>query len=120
MGTHYNAFISYKHAELDNKIAAMVEHGLEHYHIPRKIQKKTGIKRIERIFRDTDELPITSDLSGTIAEALENADFLIVICSTNTCKSMWVEREIKLFLQNHTQDQILTVLADGEPVDVVP
>ncbi|RKM55122.1 toll/interleukin-1 receptor domain-containing protein [Butyrivibrio sp. X503] len=120
MSTHYNAFISYKHAELDNKIAAMVERGLEHYHIPRKIQKKTGIKRIERIFRDTDELPITSDLSGTIAEALENADYLIVICSTNTCKSMWVEREIKLFLQNHTQDQILTVLADGEPVDVVP
>ncbi len=120
MSTHYNAFISYKHADLDNKIAAMVEHGLEHYHIPRKIQKKTGIKRIERIFRDTDELPITSDLSGTIAEALENADYLIVICSTNTCKSMWVEREIKLFLQNHTQDKILTVLADGEPVDVVP
>ncbi|RKM55123.1 TIR domain-containing protein [Butyrivibrio sp. X503] len=120
MSTHYNAFISYKHAELDNKIAAMVERGLEHYHIPHKIQKKTGIKRIERIFRDTDELPITSDLSGTIAEALENADYLIVICSTNTCKSMWVEREIKLFLQNHTQDQILTVLADGEPADVVP
>ncbi len=120
MSTHYNAFISYKHAELDNKIAATIERSLEHYHIPRKIQKKTGVKRIERIFRDTDELPITSDLSGTIAEALENADYLIVICSTNTCKSMWVEREIKLFLQNHTQDQILTVLADGEPVDVVP
>ncbi len=120
MSTHYNAFISYKHAELDNKIAATIERCLEHYHIPRKIQKKTGVKRIERIFRDTDELPITSDLSGTIAEALENADYLIVICSTNTCKSMWVEREIKLFLQNHTQDQILTVLADGEPADVVP
>ncbi|RKM55870.1 toll/interleukin-1 receptor domain-containing protein [Butyrivibrio sp. X503] len=120
MSTHYNAFISYKHAELDNKIAAMVERGLEHYHIPHKIRKKTGMKKIERIFRDTDELPITSDLSGTIAEALENADYLIVICSTNTCKSMWVEREIKLFLKNHTQDQILTVLADGEPVDVVP
>ena len=120
MGLHYNAFISYKHAELDNKIAAMVERGLEHYHIPHKIRKKTGMKKIERIFRDTDELPITSDLSGTIAEALENADYLIVICSTNTCKSMWVEREIKLFLKNHTQDQILTVLADGEPVDVVP
>ena len=33
---------------------------------------------------------------------------------------MWVEREINLFLQNHTQDQILTVLADGEPADVIP
>ena len=120
MSIHYNAFISYKHADLDNKIAAYVEKHLERYHIPAKIRKKTGIKKIERIFRDTDELPITSDLTGTIEEALKNADYLIVICSTNTCKSMWVEREIKLFLQNHPKEKILTVLADGEPVDVVP
>lgn len=120
MSIHYNAFISYKHADLDNKIAAYVEKHLEHFHIPAKIRKKTGMKKIERIFRDTDELPITSDLTGTIEEALRNADYLIVICSTNTCKSMWVEREIKLFLQNHPKEKILTVLADGEPVDVVP
>ncbi len=117
---HYNAFISYKHADLDNKIAATIEKDLEHYHIPFKLRKKTGYKKIERIFRDTDELPITSDLSGTIEEALKNADFLIVLCSTNTCKSMWVEREIKLFLQTHSQNQILTVIADGEPRDVIP
>ena len=120
MSTHYNAFISYKHADLDNKVAAYVEKHLEHFHIPGKIRKKTGIKKIERIFRDTDELPITSDLSGTIEEALKNADYLIVICSTNTCKSMWVEREIKFFLQSHPKENILTVLADGEPADVVP
>ena len=120
MSLHYNAFISYKHADLDNKVAATVERKLEHFHIPYKLRKKTGMKKIERIFRDTDELPLTSDLSGTIADALKNADYLIVICSTNTHKSMWVEREINLFLQNHSQDQVLTVLADGEPADVVP
>lgn len=120
MAIHYNAFISYKHAELDNRIAGTIEKDLERYHIPAKVRKKTGYKKIERIFRDTDELPITSDLSGTIEEALRNADYLIVLCSTNTCKSMWVEREIKLFLQTHSQDQILTVIADGEPADVIP
>ena len=52
MSLHYNAFISYKHAELDNKVAAAIEWDLEHYHIPKKIQKKTGYKKIERIFRD--------------------------------------------------------------------
>jgi hypothetical protein len=76
MGQHYNAFISYKHAELDNKIAAQIEKDLEHYNIPRKLQKKTGYKRIERIFRDKDELPITSNLSGTIEEALLNSEYL--------------------------------------------
>lgn len=120
MSTHYNAFISYKHADLDNKVAAYVEKSLEHFHIPRKIRKKTGVNKIERIFRDTDELPITSDLSSTIEEALNNADYLIVICSHNTRKSMWVEREINFFLQTHPKENILTVLAEGEPADVVP
>ena len=120
MINYYNAFISYKHADLDNKIAAEIVRGLEHYHIPKKIQKSTGIKKIDRIFRDKDELPITNDLNDTISEALKNADYLIVICSTNTCKSTWVEKEIETFLQNHTMNQVLTVLADGEPYDVIP
>ena len=120
MINHFNAFISYKHADLDNKIAASIVRDLEHFHIPKKIQKATGVKKIERIFRDKDELPITSDLNDTISMALHNADYLIVICSTNTKYSTWVEKEIEVFLQNHSMNQILTVLADGEPYEVIP
>ena len=120
MINHYNAFISYKHAPEDNKVAEAVQKGLEHFHIPGKIRKKTGMKRINRIFRDKDELPITSDLSDTIANALENSDYLIVICSTNTKKSAWVPREIEYFLKNHTKRDIFTVLVNGEPYDVIP
>ena len=120
MSLHYNAFISYKHAELDNKVAAQIEKALERYHIPKKIQKKTGVKKIERIFRDKDELPITSDLSGTIEDALRNSDYLIVLCSKSTCLSTWVEREITIFLQDHPIDRVLTVLAEGEPYEVIP
>ncbi|MBP5260999.1 MAG: TIR domain-containing protein [Clostridiales bacterium] len=116
----YNAFISYKHAPLDSKVAEHVQRSLEHFHIPGKIKKKTGKKKIERIFRDKDELPITSDLTDTISNALAKADYLIVICSPNTRQSMWVKREIQYFLRNHTKDKILTVLADGEPEDVIP
>lgn len=120
MSLHYNAFISYKHAPLDNKVAAEIEKQLERYHIPTKIQKKTGVKKIERIFRDKDELPITSDLTDTINEALYNSDFLIVLCSKSTHLSTWVEREIRLFLQTHPLDHVLTVLAEGEPYEVIP
>ncbi|MCR5339282.1 MAG: toll/interleukin-1 receptor domain-containing protein [Lachnospiraceae bacterium] len=117
---HFNAFISYKHAPEDNVVAEAVHKGLERFHIPGKIQKKTGIKKISRIFRDKDELPITSDLSDTIATALTDSDYLIVICSTNTKKSAWVPREIEYFLKNHTRRQIFTVLVNGEPYDVIP
>ena len=65
---HYNAFISYKHAPLDSKIAARVQRKLEHFSVPPKIAKSCGKKKIERVFRDKDELPITSDLSETIEQ----------------------------------------------------
>ena len=120
MTAHYNAFISYKHAPEDNRVAEAVHKGLERFHIPHKIREKTGVKRISRIFRDKDELPITSDLSDSIAEALAGSDYLIVICSTNTKESAWVPREIEYFLKNHTKKQIFTVLVNGEPRDVIP
>ena len=116
----YNAFISYKHAPLDSKVAEHVQRSLEHFQIPAKIKKKTGRKKIERVFRDKDELPITSDLTDTISNALEKAEYLIVICSPRTKESMWVKREIQFFLKNHTKKQVLTVLAEGEPQDVIP
>ncbi|MCR4989612.1 MAG: TIR domain-containing protein [Lachnospiraceae bacterium] len=120
MINHYNAFISYKHAPEDNRVAEAVHKGLEWFHIPKKIRKKTGINRINRIFRDKDELPITSDLSDSIANALAESDYLIVICSTNTKESAWVPREIEYFLRNHSKRDIFTVLVNGEPYDVIP
>ncbi len=120
MSTHYNAFISYKHEVKDSRIADMIQRELEHYKIPPKIQKATGLKKIERIFRDKNELPITSNLSDTISEALNHSDYLIVICSTKTKESIWVSREIEFFLRTHSKRQVLTVLVDGEPEDVIP
>ncbi len=117
---HYNAFISYKHAENDIKVAKAVQHSLEHFHIPRKLQKKYGLKCIQRVFRDKDELSITSDLSDEISAALYDADYLIVICSPASKQSVWVQREINFFLRNHTKKQILTVIAEGDPQEVIP
>lgn len=120
MDLHYNAFISYRHAPLDIKIAAEIQRSLERYPVPKEIQKQTGRRKIERVFRDKEELPITSDLNDDISQALRHSDFLIVICSTNTASSVWVRREIETFLQNHDRHHVLTVLADGEPQDVIP
>ena len=116
----YNAFISYRHAPLDIKIAEHIQKQLEHFHVPHKLKGEIKHDKITRIFRDKDELPITRDLTETITNALENSEYLIVICSTNTKESMWVKREIQTFLKTHTKDQIFTVLCDGEPQDVIP
>ena len=87
---------------------------------PGPFKERPGRKRINRIFRDKEELPITSDLNDDITEALANSDYLIVICSPRTGESVWVEREIETFLNTHTRHQVLTILAEGEPVDTIP
>ncbi len=120
MPLHYNAFISYKHAPADIAVAKDIQHRLEHFRVPKAIRKKTGRQKIERIFRDQEELPITSDLSKEISYALEDAEYLIVICSSSTKLSTWVPREIAQFLKHHDRDHVLTVLVDGEPNDVIP
>ena len=120
MDIHFNAFISYRHHPDDIQVAKEVHQSLERYHLPRNLKKKLNITGPLRLFRDKEELPITSNLNDDIADALRNSDFLIVICSVHTKESVWVQREIELFLQSHDRSQVLTVLASGEPYDVIP
>lgn len=120
MDFHYNAFISYRHAEVDSRIAEEVQTRLERYRLPAAVQKRTGIRRIDRIFRDKSELPLTSDLNDDILAALRDADFLILICSPRTRESLWVAKEVETFLGMKGHERILTVIAEGDPEDVVP
>jgi len=118
MDIHYNAFISYRHHPEDIRVATEIHHLLERFRIPRGLKSKVG--KIDRIFRDKEELPITSNLTEDITAALRNSDYLIVICSVHTRESIWVQREIETFLQTHSRSQVLTVLCSGEPYDVIP
>ena len=120
MDLHYNAFISYRHHPDDIRVASEVHRALERFKVPKAIKKKVKNKGNMRLFRDKEELPITSNLNDDIGEALRNSDYLIVICSVHTKESIWVQREIELFLKSHDRSRVLTVLASGEPYDVIP
>ncbi len=119
----YDAFISYRHADLDKFVAETLHKQLEAFRLPKSVAKRRlkGEKtRIRRVFRDKDELPIASDLASPIVTALENSEFLIVICSPRTPESIWVEREISTFISLHGRDHVLAVLIEGEPCDAFP
>lgn len=116
----YDAFISYSHSEPDAFVAGKLHTMLEHYKVPKKIQEISGKKKIERVFRDREELPLSANLAMGICEALENSEYLIVICSPRSVKSEWVQREIETFLLTHTKDKVLTLLAEGEPEESFP
>ena len=117
---YYDAFISYRHTEMDSFVAQKMHKMLERYRIPKKIQQKSGKKKITRIFRDQEELPLSADLSENITTALQHSEFLILICSPEAMESRWVRTEIETFLQTHSKDRVLTVLVKGEPEESFP
>ena len=116
----YDAFISYRHLERDMFVAKGVHKALETAKIPKRIQKETGRKKINRVFRDQEELPIGSDLGNNIDLALRESEFLIVICSPKTKESYWVMKEIDTFISLHGRENVLAVLVEGEPEDSFP
>ena len=120
MEYNYKAFISYRHAKLDMKVAAEIQNRLERYTIPGSIRKEYGLKKIGSIFRDKDELPSTNDLTDYIKNVLTSSEYLICICSPQYLKSVWCRRELEFFLQTHDKAHVLTVLAEGDPHEVIP
>ena len=119
---HYDAFISYRHCDLDKFVAENIHKQLEAYRMPSDIAKKRqGMKnRIERVFRDQEELPLVSNLNDPIMAALHNSDWLIVICSPRLRESVWCKKEIETFISLHGREKVLAVLIEGEPAESFP
>ena len=119
MEREYIAFISYRHLPLEMATAKKLHKRIEHYLIPKDL-RKDGRKKLGYVFRDQDELPISSNLNDNIEQALDKSEFLIVICTPETVKSKWVLGEISYFLQHHPRERVLAVLADGVPATAFP
>ena len=119
---HYDAFISYRHNDLDKFVATNIHRLLETYKVPKSILKNFQLEKtkINRVFRDQEELPLASSLEDPIVEALKNSDFLIVICSPRLKESMWCKKEIETFIKLHGREHVLAVLVEGEPADSFP
>ena len=119
MERRYIAFISYRHLPLEMATAKKLHKRIERYLIPKDL-RKDGRKKLGYVFRDQDELPISSNLNDNIEQALDRSEFLIVICTPETVKSKWVLEEVSYFLQHHPRERVLAVLADGEPATAFP
>ena len=78
----YIAFISYRHKPLDIAVAKRLHRLIERYRVPAKYAGKRGSRKLGRVFRDQDELPVSADLSASICRALDSSEFLIVVCTS--------------------------------------
>lgn len=116
----YAAFISYRHTPADRKWAAWLHKALETYRTPAPLVKRGTRARVGKIFRDEEELSASADLSARIDEALQQSEYLIVVCSPETPKSRWVNAEIERFRVMGREERILALLVDGDPESAFP
>ncbi len=116
----YSAFISYRHMTPDQEIAKRLHTLIETYGIPGSVRKKTGKKKMGYVFRDQEELPLSSDLGRDIETALDRSEWFIAICSPRYLQSRWCLREMEYFIERKGRDHILTLLVEGEPADAFP
>ena len=116
----YCAFISYRHESPDQEIAKALHTAIETYGIPGSVRRQTGKKRMGKVFRDQEELPLSSDLGADIEAALDRSEWFIAICSPRYLESKWCLRELEYFIEHKGNDHVLTVLVEGEPKDSFP
>lgn len=128
----YDAFISYSSfrkageaSQVDRKIAEHLHRSLESYRVPRALLKKSSgrariPRRLKKIFRDRDEVRVSSNLNESLTEALRRSRFLIVICSPRAQQSQWMNQEIAIFRGLGRGEQILPLLIEGEPAEAFP
>lgn len=115
----YRAFISYSHA--DEAVARRLHGALEAYVLPRRVRNAHGLpRRLIPIFRDVDELAAESGLTTRLQDALDQSQWLIVLCSPAAAQSRYVNQEIEYFLRRHGAQRVLCALASGEPPDCFP
>ena len=110
--------------EPDAFVAGSLHKILESYKLPSNLVKSKGDKlkrkKINKVFRDAEELPLTSNLNDTIMTALENSEYLIAICSPRFGESLWCKKEVDTFIEMRGADHVLTVLVEGEPSESFP
>jgi len=117
---HYTAFISYKRGGEDERQAIWLQRRLERYRIPAHLAPDTPAPRTRRlrIFRDKTDLGSHANLETGLRSSLENSRFLIVICSPRSAVSPYVANEVRWFVENGRENEIIPFIIEGTPVPV--
>jgi len=111
----YYAFISYSH--LDENWGKWLQKKLENYQLPSVIRKESGgriPKHIRPVFRDQTDLGV-GKLDLSIRQELADSRYLILICSPNSAKSDYVNKEVQFFQEMGRGDRIIPFIVEGSP-----
>lgn len=117
----YFAFISY--SRQDEASARWLHRALENYRLPRGLHPAAlsgasgSPTRLRPVFRDEDELSASSDIGGALRERLAQSRHLLLLCSSASARSVWVNEEVAHWLGLGRDAQLLSIFVDEIPRD---
>ena len=103
----YDAFLSYSHSA-DGQLAPAVQAGLQ------RLARPWHRRRALRIFRDETGLTVNPHLWNSIAEAMDDSHYFVLLASPEAAASQWVNQEIDHWLAHNPPHTLLSVLTEGE------
>ena len=102
----YDAFISYSHSA-DGRLAPAVQSGLQ------RLARPWHRRRALHVFRDETGLTVNPHLWESIAQAMRDSRFFVLLASPDAAKSPWVNQEIAQWLATNPPETLLPVLTEG-------
>jgi len=102
----YDGFISYSHAA-DRRLAPAVQAGLQ------QLARPWWRRRSLRIFRDVTGLAVSPHMWVSIAAALDDAEWFVLLASPESAQSPAVARELEHWFESKPVERVLPVVTDG-------
>ncbi|MGW0732258.1 TIR domain-containing protein [Streptomyces sp. NPDC002851] len=101
----YDAFISYSRAA-DGELARVLQHGLHTF------AKPWYRLRALRVFRDEGSLAASSQLWGSLREAMDASRHFVLLACEQSARAPWVEQEVEYWCTHRGVDHLVIVLTD--------
>lgn len=105
----YDVFISYSQSS-DGLMSERLQDGLTRF------AKPWWRRRALSVFRDRTGLTANPGLWSSIADAIDNSRYFLMLASPEAAASPWVAREVAQWRTQHGSENLLVLLADGEIV----
>lgn len=102
----YHAFISYSHVA-DSRLAPVLQRALERLGSP--WWRRAPVK----IFRDDASMPASAALWPAIEAGLVKSEYFVLLASTQSAASPWVDKEVAWWLQNRPRERLLIAVTSG-------
>ena len=102
----YQAFISYSHLA-DGRLAPVLQRALERLGTP--WWRRAPVK----IFRDDASLPASSALWPAIEAGLVKSEHFVLLASTKSATSHWVDKEVEWWIRNRPHHRLLIAVTSG-------